>query len=232
MAKNFIPENYPWSVRGLKKCIKENRLKDVEILIETDSAAIVYVPNYESSVVLGANANWCISQHRCSWEQYVSNENNVQIFFYNFSPDAEYELSLVGATYALDDTGSLGWEPSVFVTCSFTKSDKELFKFVQLGTDDDAVRCAIVDVYGDGVNERLKDIILKRFFIGKTEKKEEDGFEKIDDRLGLDFETQGQNPQSRVESNDAVSVSTWPPTTTTVADYDYYPYIIGTTNTY
>lgn len=225
MAKNFIPENYEWSVKGLKKCIKENRLKDVEILIENSHAAIVYVPNYESSVVLGANANWCISQHRCSWEQYVSNDNHVQIFFYNFSPDAEYELSIVGATYALDDSGSLGCEPSVFVTCSFTKSNKELFKFVQFDTDDAAVRCAVVDEYGDGANERLKDIILKRFFIGKTEKKVEDGF-------AIDFETQGPNPQSKVESNDAVSVSTWPPTTTTVADYDYYPYIIWTTNTY
>lgn len=226
MAKNFIPENYPWSVRGLKKCIKENRLKDVEILIESSHAAIVYVPNYESSVVLGANANWCISQHRCSWEQYVSNENNVQIFFYNFSPSAEYELSIVGATYALDDSDSLGWEPSVFVTCSFTKSDKELFKFVGLGTDDDAVRYAVVDpLYGDGASDKLKETILKKFFIGKTEKKVEDGF-------AIDFETQGLNPQSKVESNDAVSVSTWPPTTSTVADYDY-PYIIwGTTNTY
>lgn len=105
--KNFTPKNYKWSVKGLEKCIAENKLKS-DIVYVTPSAAIVKVDNYEDSVVLGAVTDWCICQHSCSWKQYVADKpNNIQIFFYNFGLPYEDYLSVVGATFEITDTKSI-----------------------------------------------------------------------------------------------------------------------------
>ena len=40
--KSFTPKNYKWSVKGLEKCIAENKLKS-DIVYVTPSAAIVKV---------------------------------------------------------------------------------------------------------------------------------------------------------------------------------------------
>ena len=105
--KNFTPKNYKWSVKGLEKCIAENKLKS-DIVYVTPSAAIVKVDNYEDSVVLGAVTDWCICQHSCSWKQYVVDKpNNIQIFFYNFGLPYEDYLSVVGATFEITGAKSI-----------------------------------------------------------------------------------------------------------------------------
>lgn len=105
--KSFTPKNYKWSVKGLEKCIAENKLKS-DIVYVTPSAAIVKVDNYEDSVVLGAVTDWCICQHSCSWKQYVADKpNNIQIFFYNFGLPYDDYLSVVGATFEITGTKSI-----------------------------------------------------------------------------------------------------------------------------
>ena len=85
----FLPENYGWSVEGLKKCIYDNYLQS-EIIAENNHAAIVHVKSYNDSILLGAFTNWCISQHSCSWEQYVSKNGNYQVFIYDFTKKPEH----------------------------------------------------------------------------------------------------------------------------------------------
>ena len=82
--KSFTTENYPWSLEGLRQCIKGNKMKS-KILATNGNRAIVRVANYKDSESLGAYSDWCISQHKCSWEQYVENHpQNVQVFFFDF----------------------------------------------------------------------------------------------------------------------------------------------------
>ena len=84
MEKLFNSENYKWNLKELEKCIKENSLDSEIIAVNGDNTvAIVHVKSYKDSVILGAMSDWCISQHECSWKQYVSGDNNYQIFIFN-----------------------------------------------------------------------------------------------------------------------------------------------------
>jgi len=125
--KRFTPEDFPWTLDGLKDCIAYNKMKS-KLICSTSKAAIVHVDNYEDSVALGAMSDWCISQHRESWHQYVVKDKNVQIFIYNFSKKPEADDSMVGATFTTEGKKAK-------LICSFVRPNYpicELFK-----TDDD-----------------------------------------------------------------------------------------------
>jgi len=141
----FLPENYGWSVEGLKKCIYDNNLQS-EIITENNHAAIVHVKSYNDSILLGALTVWCISQHSCSWGQYVSRNENYQVFIYDFSKKPEHELSMVGATYTKE--GKL--------ICSFTRLNIPLFEATKCNTDSFAI-----------YNKVLKPLFGKPFSIDK-----------------------------------------------------------------
>ena len=141
----FLPENYGWSVEGLKKCIYDNYLQS-EIIAENNHAAIVHVKSYNDSILLGAFTNWCISQHSCSWEQYVSKNGNYQVFIYDFTKKPEHEISMVGATYTKE--GKL--------ICSFTRVNIPLFETTKCSTDSFAI-----------YNKILKPLFGKTFLIDK-----------------------------------------------------------------
>ena len=134
MEKKFVTENYHWSVEGLKQCIKDNKLKGVTIIVENEHAAAVEVPTYAASVVLGGMSDWCISQHKCSWEQYVSKQNNIQVFFFNFAINPFDDLSLVGATFKKDGK----------VMCSFTRENHPLHEITKHKNDQIALYEAIM----------------------------------------------------------------------------------------
>ena len=98
---DFTRKNYKWTLGGLSKCIEDNKLES-QIVAYTDTAAIVHVKNYHDSQILGAESDWCISQHKSSWEQYVSKNKRIQLFFYNFSKFVKDNMDLVGATFVAD----------------------------------------------------------------------------------------------------------------------------------
>ena len=130
--KDFNLENYPWSIDGLQQCIKENRCK-AKIIAINGNKAIVKVESYGASQVLGAYSDWCISQHRCSWEQYVSNHpNNIQVFFYNFDFPHDSNLSLVGATFTMDKD----WK-SMNLMCCFTRENRPIGDKLNKGPEAD-----------------------------------------------------------------------------------------------
>ena len=119
--KRFTTDNYSWSIDGLALCMRDNKMKS-EIIAINNNKAIVKVDNYEDSMALGAVSDWCISQHRCSWEQYVkSHPNNIQIFFYDFGVKPDNNLSLVGATFTMDKD----WK-SMKLMCCFTRENKPI----------------------------------------------------------------------------------------------------------
>lgn len=130
--KNFISENYPWSIDGLQQCIKENKCK-AKIIAINGNKAIVKVGNYSTSQSLGAYSDWCISQHRCSWEQYVSNHpENIQIFFYNFELKPTDNLSLVGATFTMAND-----KKSMSLMCCFTRENHPIGEKIGKGPKED-----------------------------------------------------------------------------------------------
>ena len=128
MEIKFTTNNYPWSIAGLKTCINDNKLKGVKILAENNYTAAVYIPTYQASVILGAMSDWCISQHKCSWKQYVSDNNNVQMFFFDFTRKPSSELTLIGATYT--EKG---------VICAFTRGNHPLHEVVKKEDDQKAL---------------------------------------------------------------------------------------------
>ena len=130
--KDFNLENYPWSIDGLQQCIKENRCK-AKIIAINGNKAIVKVESYGASQVLGAYSDWCISQHRCSWEQYVSNHpENIQIFFYNFGLKPTDNLSLVGATFTMAND-----KKSMSLMCCFTRENHPIGEKIGKGPSED-----------------------------------------------------------------------------------------------
>jgi hypothetical protein len=130
--KNFISENYSWSIDGLQQCIKENKCK-AKIIAINGNKAIVKVESYGASQSLGAYSDWCISQHRCSWEQYVSNHpENIQIFFYDFGLKPTDNLSLVGATFTMAND-----KKSMSLMCCFTRENHPIGEKIGKGPKED-----------------------------------------------------------------------------------------------
>lgn len=130
--KSFRTENYPWSIEGLQNCIKENKIK-AKVIAINGNKAIVRVNSYGASQVLGYYSDWCISQHRCSWEQYVSNHpNNIQVFFYNFDFPHDSNLSLVGATFTMSDDLN-----SMKLMCCFTRENRPIGDKLNKGPEAD-----------------------------------------------------------------------------------------------
>ena len=130
--KSFRTENYPWSIEGLQNCIKENKIK-AKVIAINGNKAIVRVNSYGASQVLGYYSDWCISQHRCSWEQYVSNHpNNIQVFFYNFDFPHDSNLSLVGATFTMSDDLN-----SMKLMCCFTRENNPIGNKLNKGPEAD-----------------------------------------------------------------------------------------------
>jgi len=152
MEKQFRPKNYKWSLKGLEKCIKENELKSRIVAVDkTNTKAIVHVTSYHDSVILGATSSWCISQHDCSWRQYVSSENNTQIFVFNFdlSPMSD-ELSLVGATF------KKGGE----LFCAFSRENHPLAEVTERKNDSIALFDIVIDPhFGNEIDEVLNELI-------------------------------------------------------------------------
>ncbi len=186
----FLPENYDWSVKGLRKCIYDICLKS-EIIAENDHAAIVHVKSYNDSILLGAFTKWCISQHACSWEQYVSNNDNYQVFIYDFSKKPEHELSMVGATYTKG--GKLN--------CSFTRLNNPLFEATNCTTDSFAI-----------YNKILKPIFGGTFLIDKLITKDA-AKNKVD-------EYTIPKPEKQVESNKS-GIYTYKIPTASIWDYPF-----------
>ena len=113
----FTKDNYPWSVEGLQRCIESENL-NAKIIAINGEMAIVKVNDYKASQILGAVSDWCISQHSCSWEQYVSKDGNIQLFFYNFNLRPDNYMSLVGATFTMrKDLASMK------LMCCFTREN-------------------------------------------------------------------------------------------------------------
>lgn len=103
----FTTKDYEWTLDGLCKCIQDNNLQS-GIIYSTPTAAIVWVKNYRDSQILGALSDWCICQHDVSWQQYVAkNNNNVQLFFYDFTQYPKSTFALVGATFTMKKEWSI-----------------------------------------------------------------------------------------------------------------------------
>lgn len=138
--KTFTTKNYPWTLNGLIKCMEDHRM-DSEIIANYNNCAIVMVKNYSDSVILGANSDWCISQHNCSWEQYVSKDNNIQLFYYNFNLKPSDNLSLVGATYRMREHAEL--------ICCFTRENRPIHEKMKCSGDDVALQeLILIPLYG------------------------------------------------------------------------------------
>lgn len=128
MSKSFTTENYEWSLKGLESCLKDNRLKS-KIIAKNDKAAIVHVISYHDSQILGALTDWCISQHKCSWEQYVEKKNNFQVFVYDFSRKPSDELSITGSTWEFNKEGYC------HLMCCFTRPNNPIGKVTKYESD-------------------------------------------------------------------------------------------------
>ena len=127
MNKSFVPENYEWSLTGLEKCLKENKLKS-NIIVKNDKAAIVHVVSYHDSQILGELTDWCISQHKCSWEQYVEKNGNFQVFLYDFSKKPSDEFSIVGLTWEFN-------KGYCHLMCCFTRPNNPIGKVTKYEND-------------------------------------------------------------------------------------------------
>ena len=179
MAKNYTIENYPWSLSGLKSCIKDNKLKS-EIICETNSAAIVHVKSYEDSIILGADTKWCISQHDVSWKQYISDKKGIQIFIYCFNKDNKDDKSLIGFTFEVE-------RGKVKPYCGFSRFDNPIDKVYKEEDDYTALKMGVLlPTFGNIFNE-LEEVIFDLYneTYCKKEKKEEKK-ESIDDYLSKD----------------------------------------------
>lgn len=159
MKKLFTAENYGWNIDGLKLCIKDNKLKS-KILFSNPNGAIVHVTSYNESVILGAESEWCISQHNVSWEQYVVKPKGIQLFFYCFNEKAESDYSLYGATFQIKDD-------EVKTMCCFTRENNPIGKARGFDTDEEALMGTVVGpVFGD-IFSQLAEAI---FSIGMPKK--------------------------------------------------------------
>lgn len=163
--KSFTLKNYPWSLEGLKRCIKENKLPS-DIVCGNDRCAIVNVKSYGDSQVLGAMSTWCICEHDCSWRQYVIDTNGVQLFIYRFDEKPENETGLYGATMVIENG-----KPKTY--CSFTRANNPISKVRGYDTDGEALfRTVIIPIFGnigDFLGEVVKNFIEKN--IKPVEKK-------------------------------------------------------------
>ena len=177
--KNFISENYPWSIDGLQQCIKENKCK-AKIIAINGNKAIVKIESYGASQIFGAYSDWCISQHRCSWEQYVSNHpENIQIFFYDFSLKPTDNLSLVGATFTMAND-----EKSMSLMCCFTRENHPIGEKIGKGPKEDleALNKLIANSNFD-FEITANNNPLFNALANNNVKKEEVTFEEIEDNV-------------------------------------------------
>ncbi len=150
MDKYFSDKNYEWSVYGLEKCLKENKL-DSSIIVKNKNAAIVKVECYHDSVILGALTSWCISQHECSWNQYVKDNGNYQIFIFDFSKDPGDDLSIIGATWRINTN-------SPHLICCYTRPNVPINQSTGHSTDFGGLTEAIIKpIFGNDFN--LSEII-------------------------------------------------------------------------
>lgn len=176
MAKNYTIKNYPWSLSGLKSCIKDNKLKS-EIICETKNAAIVHVVSYEDSIILGADTKWCISQHDVSWKQYILDKKGIQIFIYCFNKDNIDDKSLIGFTFEVE-------RGKVKPYCGFSRFDNPIEKVYKEEDDYTALKMGVLlPAFGNIFNE-LEEVIVSlhnETYPNKTIKKKEEKKESIDD---------------------------------------------------
>lgn len=169
--KLFLASNYNWSFSGLEKCITDNKLKS-RILIGDNNGAIVHVTSYNDSVILGAESDWCISQHKCSWEQYVTKPNGVQLFFFCFNEYPHGNKSLYGATFVIE-------KGDVKTSCCFTRDNNPISKVEGFKTDGEALFNVVINPIFGNIKEELKRTIFALAkkdvsIIPETAKKKED----------------------------------------------------------
>ena len=201
--KHFLTSNYGWSLGELKRCIKENKLKS-KIIFSTKCSAIVQVVSYDESVILGAVSDWCISQHKCSWDQYVKNPQGVQLFFYCFDQPVQNYNSLFGATFKVEDD-------VVITDCCFTRDNNPIAKVEKLDTDEEALFTTVIEPrFGDIKEELAKEIYSIHKETYKPKQK------VTESKVGIDTETDGFLRMMR-EPTQKVHV-TYTPTT---YDYDW-----------
>ena len=165
--KSFNHNNYEWSVEGLARCISENKLKS-EIILYTKTAAIVHVKSYHDSIILGDESDWCICQHAESWEKYVAQNGNVQLFFYNFKLKRTNPAFLIGATYKLKGD----W---VELDCSFVAPNYPVKELGKYSSDEEALNdVMIVPCFGDA---KVKSFVCN-IFMNASHKVSEESLKK------------------------------------------------------
>ena len=140
--RKFTTKEYSWTLNGLTNCIKDNKMKS-KIICSTNKAAIVHVANYDESVALGAESDWCISQHKESWRKYVTDDNNVQLFIYDFSKTPSYDDSLIGATFSTEPNGKAK------LICSFVRPNYPVHELFENSNDKDALWFILKSLFGD-----------------------------------------------------------------------------------
>jgi hypothetical protein len=131
--RRFTPKDFSWTLDGLKECIEYNKMKS-KIICSTSKAAIVWVKNYDDSIALGAMSDWCISQHVESWYKYVVNDENIQIFVYDFSKFPKDHDSLIGATFKFDTKSD-----KEKLVCSFVRPNYPICELYKTKTDKEAL---------------------------------------------------------------------------------------------
>lgn len=128
----FSIKELPWTVASLISYIQEN-CPSSKVIMYNDTCAAVLVGNYQDSVKLGAESDWCISQHNCSWQQYVVKPQSLQMFFFNFSKKKPKFDSLVGATFHVDTFNNVN------LTCCFGKDNHPICEYYKLDSDFEAL---------------------------------------------------------------------------------------------
>ena len=174
----FTNKNYHWSINGLQRCIEDNKL-NAKIIAINGEKAIVKVNDYKASEILGAASDWCISQHTCSWEQYVSKNGNVQLFFYNFNLPSDNYMSLVGATFTMRKDLT-----SMKLMCCFTRENHPISeKINKKNCDLEALNKLIATAnFGFTITENnnpLFNALVKDITESNTFSVSEDSWEKV-----------------------------------------------------
>ena len=202
------------------QCIKENNLKS-EILFVNENAAIVNVVSYEESVILGAESCWCISQHKCSWDQYVLKPQGVQLFFYCFDKPVHNYGSLYGATFKVKGD-------SVITDCCFTRDNNPISKVEKFDTDEEALFTTVIEPRFGNIKDELFDIIYdiqKETYKPKPKPKAKQ--KATEHKVSLDLETEGLNDLNfNCNPLDLLLYNAPATTYTYSSDFDAYDYFI------
>ncbi|MBR6517547.1 MAG: hypothetical protein IKT40_12010 [Bacilli bacterium] len=94
----LINLHYDWNHDSFINFVNNSNNFKCEIVFDERNIVIVRCDDYETIKHIAKTTNWCISKNKQYWNNYMSDNDNLQYVLLDFNKEEDDELSIVGFT--------------------------------------------------------------------------------------------------------------------------------------